>query len=174
MGTIFPGRFTDKTDEPVVVFLIGMRINKLWALGRWLPAFRAMPEMLSSLKSDPGKGFLGGRTFLYWRGIMMVQYWMSFEDLERFARAKSEPHIGAWRRYNKAVGSDGSVGVWHETYLVRPGEHESVFVNMPKFGLAEATQHVPAVRSRETARMRLGGQNTPAVESPPRPPAEAG
>ena len=132
-----------------------------------VPAFLAMPKMLSSLRADPGKGFLGGRTFLYWRGIMMVQYWSSFEQLESFARAESEPHLGVWRRYNKAVGSDGSVGVWHETYLVKPDEHESVYVNMPKFGLAEATDHVVAVRSRETARMRLGGQNAPAVESPP-------
>jgi hypothetical protein len=164
MGSVLRGRFTDEADEPVVVFLIGMRINRLWALGRWVPAFLAMSKMLSSLKADPAKGFLGGRTFVHWRGIMMVQYWRSFEDLEGFARAESEPHIGSWRKYNKAVGSDGTVGVWHETYLVRPSDHESVYVNMPEFGLAEATDHVPAVRSRETARMRLGGSNAPAVD----------
>lgn len=99
----------------------------------------------------------------------MVQYWKSFEDLERFARAESEPHIGAWRRFNKAIGSDGSVGVWHETYLVQAKQSESVYVNMPKFGLSEATKHVPAVRNLETARMRLGGDNRPAVESPDTP-----
>jgi hypothetical protein len=124
-----------------------------------------MPKMLSSLKSDPMKGFLGGHTFLYWRGIAMVQYWNSFEDLEHFARTESEAHIGAWRRFNTAVGSDGSVGVWHETYLIQPKQQESVYVNMPSFGLAEATSHVPAVGRRETARMRLGGTNKPAVES---------
>jgi hypothetical protein len=166
MAKIFRGRYTAQTEKPVVIFLIGMRINRLRALGRWFPAFTAMPKMLSSLRSDPGKGFLGGRTFLYWRGVVMVQYWSSFEDLERFARAESEPHIGAWRRFNKAVGSDGSVGVWHETYLVQPQEQESVYVNMPEFGLAEATAHVPAAGRRETARMRLGGTNKPAVESP--------
>lgn len=167
MARISRGRYTARPEEPTVVFLIGMRINKLWAFGRWVPAFTAMPKMLSSLRADPGKGFLGGHTFLYWRGIAMVQYWRSFEDLEGFARAESEPHIGAWRRFNTAVGSDGSVGVWHETYLVQPEQTESVYVNMPRFGLAAATEQVPAVGSRETARRRLGGRNEPAVESPP-------
>ena len=32
MSPIFPSRFTAKTDEPFVVFLIDMRINKLWTV----------------------------------------------------------------------------------------------------------------------------------------------
>jgi len=100
------------------------------------------------------------------RGPMLVQYWRSFEDLEKFARDKSDPHLGAWRRFNKAIGSDGSVGIWHETYLVEPGKYEAVYGNMPVFGLASATSHVSAVGRRETARRRLGGENEPAVVSP--------
>lgn len=30
MAKIFNGRYTAKTDQPFVVFLIGMRINKWW------------------------------------------------------------------------------------------------------------------------------------------------
>jgi hypothetical protein len=70
---------------------------------------------------------------------------------------------------NKAIGSDGSVGIWHETYLVGAGKYEAVYGNMPVFGLAAATNHVPAVGRRETARRRLGGENEPAVASPPTP-----
>ena len=104
-----------------------------------------------------------------WPGIALVQYWRSFEDLERFARAKDEPHLSAWRRFNKAVGADGSVGIWHETFLVDAGRYEAVYGNMPVFGLAAATQHVPAVGKRETARRRLGGESEPAVASPVNP-----
>ncbi len=35
--------------------------------------------------------------------------------------------------------------------------------NMPSFGLAKATEHVPATGRRETARRRLGGDSEPAT-----------
>jgi hypothetical protein len=47
------------------------------------------------------------------------------------------------------------VGIWHETYTVSPDQFESVYGNMPKFGLAAAMEHVQAVGRRETARRRL-------------------
>ena len=61
---------------------------------------------------------------------------------------------------------DGSVGIFHETYLIPAGQYECVYGNMPVFGLAAATQHVPARGRMETARRRLGGQNEPAVATP--------
>jgi len=50
------------------------------------------------------------------------------------------------------------VGIFHETYKVEAGAHESVYGNMPLFGLAAAMSHVPAVGRRETARRRMGGR----------------
>ena len=44
-----------------------------------------------------------------------------------------------------------------------------VYGNMPIFGLASATRYMPAVKRRETTRRRLGGENEPAVVSPPTP-----
>jgi hypothetical protein len=97
---------------------------------------------------------------------MVLQYWRSFDDLERFARNPADPHLGPWRRYNRAVGSAASAGVWHETYQVGAGQYEAVYANMPVFGLAAASAHVPAVGRRETARGRPGGEAEPAVPSP--------
>ena len=49
MAEIFPGRFTARTDDDTTaVFLIGMRFNKLWRVGSWLPVVSAMPRMLRS------------------------------------------------------------------------------------------------------------------------------
>jgi hypothetical protein len=169
MTKIFPGRYTAHIDEPFVVFLIGMRINRWFAFSKWIPTARAMGPMLQKLKQHPDRGFLGGQVFFYWRGIAFVQYWRSFEDLEAFARKREEPHLAAWQRYNRVIGSDGSVGFWHESYLVNAGHYEGVYGNMPVFGLAAATSQVPAVGRRETARRRLGGENEPAVPSPPTP-----
>jgi hypothetical protein len=44
------------------------------------------------------------------------------------------------RRWNREIRDGGAVGLWHETYHVRAGEHESVYVNLPVFGLAAAGQ----------------------------------
>ena len=155
MPDIYNGRYTANIEGDFVVFNIGMRINRLRAVRQWLPAARAMGPMLEALYQRPELGFLGGQGFLYWRGTALVQYWRSFEHLEKFARDPQLTHLSAWKAFNKAVGGDGSVGIWHETYLVRAGDYESVYGNMPRFGLAAAASHVPAVGARATARLRL-------------------
>ncbi len=50
------GRFAAEIDGDFVVFLIGMRINNLWAVHKWLPAARAMPRMLAELKNSRSWG----------------------------------------------------------------------------------------------------------------------
>ena len=40
MASIFPGRYTAKNDEPFVVFLIGMRVNRIFALRSWIRVAR--------------------------------------------------------------------------------------------------------------------------------------
>jgi hypothetical protein len=156
MAELFPGRYTATTDDSFVVFIIGMRINRWWALRKWIPTALAMGPMLQTLYAhQQEKGFLAAQTYLYGRGVAHVQYWRSFEDLERFARSKDEPHLEAWRRFNKAIGGDGSVGVFHETYKIQPGDFEAVYANMPQFGLARAFAHVPAVGDLQTARGRI-------------------
>ena len=158
MAEVVPGRYTAETEEPFVVFLIGMRVNRLWQFRKWFPVARAMNPMLQTLFQHPEKGFMGGQTYVTWRGVMMVQYWRSFEDLENFAKNPSDPHLEPWRRFNKAVGADGSVGIWHETYRIEPGRHEAIYANMPVSGLAAATKHVPVGKQSMTARRRLEGK----------------
>lgn len=155
MVQIMPGRFTAQVDEPFVVFLIGIRINQFFAFSKWVPVARAITPMLQTLYQHSEKGFLGGESFFYWRGAGFIQYWRSFEDLERFAKNPADPHLAAWQRFNRAVGNDGSVGIWHETYLIEPGNYEAIYGNMPAFGLAAATKQVPAKGRRETARQQL-------------------
>ncbi len=155
MSQIFAGRYTAQIEGPFVVFLIGMRVNRLLAFNKWIPTAQAMAPMLRTLYQHPEKGFLGGQSMVYWRGVALVQYWRSFEDLEQFARNPSDPHLSAWQRFNKSVGSDGSVGIWHETYKVNTGGHEAIYSNMPRFGLAAAAKHEPISKWRETARKRI-------------------
>ena len=155
MAKVQRGRFTAEMDGGFVVFIIGMRFNKLWKVHKWFPPFVAMPKMLRELQQHPEKGLLGARMSVGGRTITVVQYWRSFEHLERFAKNPDDPHLPAWRAFNKRVGASGDVGVYHETYRVGAGQHESIFSNMPVMGLAAAGTSVAVGKRTETARDRI-------------------
>lgn len=145
-------------DREVTVFLIGMRFNKPWQVHRWWSAFTAMPRMLAHLAQHPDLGLLGYHLW-FGRTVMVLQYWESPEHLQRFASATDAPHLEPWRRYLRRVGASGDVGIYHETYRVRPGDREVVYANMPPFGLGRALglQRIGAGRSTAKQRMAAGG-----------------
>jgi hypothetical protein len=140
-------------DGDFVVFLIGARFNSKFRLLRSimdLGGRRGFKHMLDYLVAHPDKGLLG-----YQMGLpVTVQYWRSFEHLEAFAKDSDDPHLAAWRRYWRRVGKSGRTGIWHETYLVRAGEYEAIYGNMPPFGLGKAARLLLASES-STARGRL-------------------
>ena len=59
MADIRAERVTADVDGEFVVFLIGMRINRLWKIHKWLPVARAMGRMLKEVQANPESGFLG-------------------------------------------------------------------------------------------------------------------
>ena len=58
--------------------------------------------------------------------------------------------------YHQKLKACGSVGIWHETYAIRAGAYENVYVNMPAFGMGQAGTLKPATGRRATAAGRLG------------------
>ena len=102
-----------------------------------------MPPGTSSSRSDPGR-----------------------DDLEQFTRDRDDPHLERWRHFWRRVGTSARTGIWHEAYLVRAGEYETIYGNMPPFGLGKAGALLPLAESK-TARGRLKVTATAeAVESP--------
>jgi len=158
---VVDGRMTAHLDGGFVVFLIGMRINKPWKIHKWWPVFTAMPRMLRVLQQNPDLGLLGYHVALRPRGPIIVEYWRSVEDLTKFAHDHLQPHLAAWRMFNRHVGFTGDVGFWHETYVVAPGGYEAVYGNMPRFGLATVGEHVPVARKGESAKERLYAKLAP-------------
>ena len=155
MAGIEPGRFAGKLDGDFVVFLIGMRINQLWAVHRWLPVTRAMPRMLKELFQQPELGLLHAEYFIGGRTGMILQYWRSYDQLHGYAHARDKAHLPAWAAFNTMTRGNTAVGVYHESYLSGSGRYESVYVNMPPFGLAKAGHATPATGSMQSASARL-------------------
>ena len=148
-------RVAASIEGDFVVFLIGARLNKWWKFPQFVTVGRAMSRMITELEAQPELGMLhveswGGRA------TIMVQYWRSFEHLHAYARATQAEHLPAWAEFNRKIGSNGDIGIWHETYLVKADEYEAIYNNMPEFGLASAGGWVPASSQKSTARGRLG------------------
>jgi hypothetical protein len=155
MAEINQGRWTAQVEGDFVVFVIGARVQARHPLRslRDLGGFkRGMPAMLKYLTAHPEKGLLGWQQLGL--GTVNVQYWRSFEDLERFAKDDGDPHLVTWRAYWKRVARSDRTGIWHETYLVRAGEYEAIYGNMPPFGLGKATE-VVRLGADSSARGRL-------------------
>ena len=174
MAEILEGRWTANIDGDFVVFIIGARVgNPLRAL-RALPLLGQMRKMLADLEQARGsaadRGFLGYQNHGVGPFGVIVQYWRSFEDLERFARMPGERHAVVWRNWFRAAQhKNRAVGIWHESYGVAAGRYEAVYQNMPAVGLLKAGRAEPVGRRTDTARERLGDTAQPATAQVPVP-----
>lgn len=149
---IFPGRYAAHATAEFVLFRIGMRFNGARGIGAALQTFTKMPAMLAEQGANPDIGLLSSSVSLAWPVVSLTQFWRSFDDLERYATT-SQQHTTAWRWFNKLGRAGEGTGIWHETYRIAPGSFESIYVNMPRYGLAAAVEHVPVIHQRARERM---------------------
>jgi hypothetical protein len=161
---IIPARMTAQMEAPFCVFLIGMRINRPTKIHKWLPVFLAMPRMLDELYRQPELGFIGGHIW-FGRTTLALQYWRTFEALTQYARQSDRAHLPAWVKFRQNVGDSGEVGIWHETYCISEGKYESIYHNMPPFGLGRVGHLVEATGRRESAATRMTAANSTTPES---------
>ncbi|MET8026659.1 DUF4188 domain-containing protein [Streptomyces avermitilis] len=153
------GRTTAAAEGDVVVLLIGMRINHFWAVHQWLPVLLAMPRMLRELTRDRSRGLLGHVLLTASpRTYYVVQYWESREKLYAYAASPDMFHHRAWaiiNRKERAGKVRGHVGLWHETYIAPEGSYESIYADMPPFGLAAAHGALPVEKRGRRAKDRF-------------------
>ena len=147
MANITGRRMMAEIDGDFVVFLIGARFNSFHLLKTVLDlgGRRGMKHMLDYLVAHPEKGLLG-----YQMGLpTIVQYWRSFDHLEAFANDAERPARGRVAQLLETGRARARrTGIWHETYLVRAGEYEAVYGNMPPFGLGKAGRLVPLAEGK--------------------------
>lgn len=164
MASINPGRMTHDYNGELVVFHIGMTINKWWRPDQWMPLMGDMPRMLREFSMDPDSGLLGFTMLLGSRGPYLVQYWSSLDKLYAYASSPAQEHRPAWTRFNKrARAAPGAVGIWHETHVVERAE--TIYVATPAMGLPKATRIIPVPSRHDRARARVSDGLTRAVAS---------
>jgi len=161
-GSVYPGRYAARSASEFVLFRVGMRFNGRRGIVAALQTFAKMPAMLAEQAAQPEIGMLSTSFALAWPVIALTQFWRSFDDLERYAKASEREHTKAWRWFNKLGHASEGTGVWHETYRIAPGSFEAIYVNMPRYGLAAAVDHVAIDSTTDGARDRM---KAPAAQS---------
>ncbi len=153
---IFNGKYTSKPEEPFVLFIFGMRINNLFFIWLWIPFLIRLYRMVRRLRNFPDSGLMNAHLFFTGKGLGVMQYWESFDKLENFALDSNDMHVPNNKKYKKSVGKSGRVGIWHETYVIDQCKFETLYYNMPKWGLAKATnRHIEIPIVQEQARQRI-------------------
>ena len=124
-----------------------------------------MPRMLRELAREPGRGLLGHVLLTASpRTYYVVQYWESKEKLYAYATSPDTFHHRAWAILNRREREGGArrhVGLWHETYVVPDGSYESIYADMPPFGLAAAHGQLPLEKRGRRARDRFAHRSSP-------------
>lgn len=160
-------RVTHAYEADLVLFLIGARLHQPWRVGVVRRVLAAMPRMIAELEQNRQQaergdaedlGFLGARYLLDGGHPTVLQYWRSTDHLYRYAAAPEREHRPAWKAfYGYAAQAPRAVTIWHETYAVPAGGHESVYAGPASFGLASLDGAVPVAKRGERARERLAG-----------------
>jgi hypothetical protein len=95
-------------------------------------------------------------------------YWESKEKLYAYATASDMFHHKAWGALNRKE-REGKVrqhvGLWHETYVVPEGSYESIYADMPAFGLAAAHGVLPVERRGRSGKERFAHRSGESVDT---------
>lgn len=134
------GSFGSKpAAQSLVVFHLGVRFNH--PLGLLSPGakeigehFQAMTDSLTERRDEYGMLHI-----TLWRDserrsnntLMMIGYFRDVECLNRFAH--DAIHRDGWDWYVRFAKKEGNshMGIFHETFVTRPGDYETIYVDCP-------------------------------------------
>jgi len=164
--TVKRGRMTAKIEGDFVVFIIGARSNREWALTSNVSTMgKAFTMMTKELQDHPELGCLGSEDYSGntrdQSTVFSVQHWRSVEHLQKYATSTSNEHYPGWKFLMKIGKMSEEVAFWHETFLVKDGQYEAIYVNSPPVHLMSAreTKVLPAQGQYTTMRSRLKKEN---------------
>jgi hypothetical protein len=133
---------------------LGIQVRGLSA---WLYARRLRAAILDDARRamTEGAGLLNSEAYaIGLNHFGVLQYWRSFDDLDSWSRRP--PHSEWWRSAVERMRLKRDFGVYHETYLVRPSDIESIYLDCSPVGLSSFGTLAEPVGLLTTSRGRLG------------------
>ena len=169
MSQVIDKRVTASIEGDFVVFLIGMRVNQALEGLEVAAGVRRDAADAAELEASPESGFLGaGRYVGSPRRPMVVQYWRSFEHLERLRAQQGRRALAGLGR--SSTSASGRAATWasgtRPTWCP-PASYDSVYNNMPPIGLGAVTELIPAAGRNASAAGRAGIRDEPYPEGAP-------
>ena len=158
---VIHGRYTGEIEGDFCVFHIGLILNGNVPSKEMKEIGDGFNSMIKELEADPKKyGFLGATSYVSANTrvdtVMAIQYWRSQEHLNAYARDGMLKHLPVMVWASGMSKTSAHVGFWHESFTVRAGDYQSIYVNCPQILLGKAGRLVPATGRKRTARGRLG------------------
>jgi len=118
-------------------------------------------EMFSALEQARGEGLLLNRLLMSQEGPVLMQYWRSYDDLDRWAR--KQPHSRWWRWLMEH--QEKGIGFYHEIYQAKAAEAIYETGTQPVGpALFSSLQRVKGGEGRSRDRQRLFAQGAQKPE----------
>ncbi len=127
----------------------------------WLYARRLRSAIAADARRAiaAGSGLLNSESYtIALNHFGVLQYWRSFDDLETWAHRL--PHSEWWRAAVERMRLKRDIGIYHETFLVRAADIESISMNCHPAGLETFGLRSQPVGPDTTSRGRLGRSKT--------------
>ncbi|KLJ11854.1 hypothetical protein EMPG_13001 [Blastomyces silverae] len=129
-------------DRPLVVFLLGTKSSH--PLGAFHPVILKLGKYFARMvrelrETAENSGYLGSSTWTSTEDsaaneIMTVMYFRDFESLHKYAHGPL--HIQGVKYWSSVVKDCPHVSIYHETYVVPPGQWENIYQNSRPTGLS--------------------------------------
>ncbi|KAF3765788.1 hypothetical protein M406DRAFT_329653 [Cryphonectria parasitica EP155] len=170
--SIQPNFGSTAASSPVVAFHLGVHFNH--PMGPFCPGgseigahFQAMFTDLQARRDEfdmLSATIWRGTTRPSHNGILMIAYFRSVDGLNRFAHDKV--HREGWDWYHKFVRETGHrhFGLFHETFLSRPGEWETIYADCQPTLLGESSVRFDRREDEEPAKEGMGTETDPEAE----------
>jgi hypothetical protein len=145
-------RLPESVTELCLVRL-GIQVKRSTA---WLFARRLRSEIVAEARRAvaDGAGLLNSESFsISINHFGVLQYWRSFDDLEAWSHRP--PHAQWWRKAVERMRLKRDLGVYHESFLVRAQDIESIYMDCRQTGLGTFGLLGEPVGEMTTSRGRL-------------------
>jgi Monooxygenase af470-like len=143
-----------ETVTELCLVRMGIQVHRPSA---WLFARRLRSRIITESRGAlaDGAGLLCSEAFtLSIKHFGFLQYWRGFDEMEAWSRRP--PHSEWWRKAVERMRVQQDLGIYHEAFLVRAAEVESIYMDCQPTGLGTFGQLAEPVGPLTTSRGRLG------------------